>query len=146
MIKISKLFFIIFSIIIILALIGLGYHFLTPSDNNKINSTQAIKNVLNDSQAAAYYKQHFHKSQLRVNNTTLVSGNVPNTKNVALSSNELIWKVNIMERDCACSGIRPLYVIEGYVSAQSGQCLNISTKKVNETAYPISTCASTLCH
>jgi len=114
--------------------------------NYKINSSQAEKIVLSDEQAANYYRSHFYVKDLRVNNTTIVHGPVPNMKNVSTAPDEGIWRVYIMERNCACAGIKFLYVIEGYVSTNSGKCLNISTKLVNETSYDSSTCASTSCH
>lgn len=141
-------------LISIFAVFILGAVILSPlnifSNNNtsthNVNSTQAIEIVLNQPNATDYYNQHFRISELRVNNTTLVYGNVPNMNNIKIATDEPIWKVNIMERTCACSGIQPLYVIEGYVSATSGQCLNLSTKEVSEAEFPMSTCASTLCH
>lgn len=111
-----------------------------------INSSQAQKIVLNDTRAAIYYTTYFHVKDWRVNRTTIVSGKIPDMHGALITPEEDIWKVEVMERTCACAGIKPIHVIEGYVSTNTGEVFNISTKNVLENSYDNSTCASTACH
>ena len=57
-----------------------------------------------------------------------------------------VWKVEMMERSCACSGIKKLFVIEGYVSPFTGELTNITTDQVLESQYDKQICASIDCH
>ena len=111
-----------------------------------INSSQAQRIVLNDSNVSMYYTIYFHVEDWRVNRTTILNGNIPDMYGTPITPEEEVWKVEIMERSCACAGIKPIYVIEGYVSTDTGEVFNITTKKVLETEYDASTCASTACH
>lgn len=119
------------------------------SQNEKdhtISSVQAHRIVMNDSRVATYYNTFFHVQDWRVNRTTIINGNIPDMHGTFIIPEENVWKVEVMERTCACSGIQPIYVIEGYVSTDSGEIFNVSTKKVSETSYDAATCASTACH
>jgi hypothetical protein len=111
-----------------------------------ISSVQARMIVMNDSTVSTYYTIYFHVQDWRVNRTTIVNGNIPDMYGMPITPEKDVWKVEVMERTCACAGIQPIYVIEGYVSTDSGEVFNISTKKVSETSYDASTCASTACH
>lgn len=111
-----------------------------------ISSLQAHRIVMNDSNVSTYYRTYFHVQDWRVNRTTIVNGSIPDMYGMPITPEEDVWKVQVMERTCACAGIKPIYVIEGYVSTDSGEVFNISTKKVLETSYDASTCASTACH
>ncbi|WP_333787344.1 hypothetical protein [Methanomethylovorans sp.] len=117
-----------------------------PEKEYDVSSLQAHRIVMNDSNASTYYRTYFHVQDWRVNRTTIVNGNIPDMYGMLIMPEEDIWKVQVMERTCACAGIKPIYVIEGYVSTDSGEVFNISTKKVLETSYDASTCASTACH
>ena len=117
-----------------------------PEKEYDVSSLQAHRIVMNDSNASTYYRTYFHVQDWRVNRTTIVNGNIPDMYGMPITPEEDIWKVQVMERTCACAGIKPIYVIEGYVSTDSGEVFNISTKKVLETSYDASTCASTACH
>lgn len=117
-----------------------------PEKEYDVSSLQAHRIVMNDSNASTYYRTYFHVQDWRVNRTTIVNGNIPDMHGMPITPEEDIWKVQVMERTCACAGIKPIYVIEGYVSTDSGEVFNISTKKVLETSYDASTCASTACH
>lgn len=101
---------------------------------------------MNDSNASIYYRTYFHVQDWRVNRTTIVNENIPDMYGMPITPEEDVWKVQVMERTCACSGIQPIYVIEGYVSTDSGEVFNITTKKVLETSYDASTCSTTACH
>ncbi len=117
-----------------------------PEKEYDVSSLQAHRIVMNDINASTYYRTYFHVQDWRVNRTTIVNGNIPDMYGMLIMPEEDIWKVQVMERTCACAGIKPIYVIEGYVSTDSGEVFNISTKKVLETSYDASTCASTACH
>lgn len=117
-----------------------------PEKEYDVSSLQAHRIVMNDINASTYYRTYFHVQDWRVNRTTIVNGNIPDMYGMPITPEEDIWKVQVMERTCACAGIKPIYVIEGYVSTDSGEVFNISTKKVLETSYDASTCASTACH
>lgn len=116
-------------------LLGLG-----PSDPG-IKSAQAVEIVMSDPDAAAYYSSNFEVEDWRITSTSLIE-NAPNST----APKGGVWKVEIMERSCACSTIKDLYVIEGYVSASSGELLEVSTKSVLESEYDKKTCASLSCH
>ena len=117
-----------------------------PEKEYDVSSLQAHRIVMNDINASTYYRTYFHVQDWRVNRTTIVNGNIPDMYGMLIMPEEDIWKVQVMDRTCACAGIKPIYVIEGYVSTDSGEVFNISTKKVLETSYDASTCASTACH
>ena len=110
----------------------------------KINASQAIVIVKQDPIAMEYMSGNFKKPELRGNKTTLVQGF--ETNNSALEEDETYWKVEMMERTCACSGIKSLYVVESYVSAYTGEIANLTTGQVLESQYEKETCASTACH
>ncbi len=110
----------------------------------KINASQAIVIVKQDPIAMEYMSGNFKKPELRGNKTMLVLGF--ETNNSALQEDETYWKVEMMERNCACSGIKPLYVVESYVSAYTGEIANLTTGSVLESQYEKETCASTACH
>ncbi|WP_370575765.1 hypothetical protein [Methanomethylovorans sp.] len=115
-------------------------------NDHNISSIQARMIMMNDSNTSTYYNTYFHVQDWRVNRTTIVNGKIPNMYGTPITPEEDVWKVEVMERTCACAGIKPIYVIEGYVSTDTGEIFNISTKKVSETSYDASTCASTACH
>ena len=110
----------------------------------KINESQAIEIVKQDPVAMEYMSGNFKRPDLRGNKTTLVQGF--ETNNSALQEDETYWKVEMMERTCACSGIKPLYVVESYVSPYTGEIANLTTGQVLESQYEKETCASTTCH
>ncbi len=119
---------------------------LMQENKYNINSSQAQRILLNDSNVSTYYRTYFHVQDWRVNRTTIANGSIPNMYGRPIIPKEDVWKVEIMERTCACAGIKPIYVIEGYISTNSGEVFNTSTKKVSENSYDASTCASTACH
>jgi len=110
----------------------------------KINASQAIEIVKQDPVAVEYMSENFKRPDLRGNKTTLVQGF--ETNNSALQEDETYWKVEMMERTCACSGIKPLYVVESYVSPYTGEIANLTTGEVLESNYETETCISTACH
>lgn len=148
--KISQTFGLIAMAALIIMLVGGGIitvqQMLMHKNEYNINSSQAQIILLNDSNVSMYYKTFFHVQDWRVNRTTIVNGSIPDLYGKPVTPTEDVWKVEIMERTCACAGIKPIYVIEGYVSTETGEVFNVSTKKVSETSYEASTCASTTCH
>lgn len=134
----------IIAVIAVAALIGImgAYTFLIPQgDVPAVSSAEAIGVVKNDSMAIEYFESYFKVDDWRVTSTVLVDS-VPN----GTVREGGVWRVRIMERSCACSGIKDLFVIEGYVSANTGELLNIETKSVLESEYDKKTCSSTSCH
>ena len=110
----------------------------------KINASQAIEIVKQDPVAIEYMSENFKMPDWRGNKTTLVQGFEIN--NSVLHENETYWKVEMMERNCACSGIKSLYVVESYVSPYTGEIANLTTGMVSESNYETETCTSTACH
>ncbi len=110
----------------------------------KVNASQAIEIVKQDPVAVEYMSENFNRPEWRGNKTALVQGF--ETNNSALQENETYWKVEMMERNCACSGIKSLYVVESYVSPYTGEIANLTTGEVLESNYEKETCASTACH
>lgn len=147
--KISRIPAMLIVAALIIMLIGVGIVMQQPSQKENeynIDSLQAQGIVLNDSNVSMYYRTYFHVQDWRVNRTTIVNGNIPDMYGTPITPEKDVWKVEIMERSCACAGIKPIYVIEGYVSTDTGEVFNITTKKVQENEYDASTCASTACH
>ncbi len=110
----------------------------------KINASQAIEIVKQDPVAVEYMSENFNRPEWRGNKTALVQGF--ETNNSALQEDETYWKVEMMERNCACSGIKSLYVVESYVSPYTGEIANLTTGEVLESNYEKETCAYTACH
>jgi len=110
----------------------------------KINASQAIEIVKQDPVAVEYMSENFNRPEWRGNKTALVQGF--ETNNSALHEDETYWKVEMMERNCACSGIKSLYVVESYISPYTGEIANLTTGEVLESNYEKETCASTACH
>ncbi|MEZ5334759.1 MAG: hypothetical protein R2741_05735 [Methanolobus sp.] len=106
-----------------------------------ITGEEATEIVLSDSNISKYYSSVFVVQDWRVTTTTLVD-EAPNGN----TSERGVWKVEIMERTCACSGVKPLNVIEGYVSASNGELYEVNIKYVSESEYDKETCSSTSCH
>ncbi|MBP1908000.1 hypothetical protein [Methanolobus bombayensis] len=135
-------FIAVITVLIVLGIVG-AYTYLDPdSVDTGVNSSEAVSIVANDSMAINYSEDYFHVEEWRVTSTELVDS-VPNGTTVQENS---VWRVRIMERSCACSGIKDLFVIEGYVSANTGELLGIETKSVLESEYDKKTCSSTSCH
>lgn len=107
----------------------------------QINGLEATGIVLSDSYISEYYSSYFRVEDWRVTTTTLVDA-TPNGN----TSEEGVWMIEIMERTCACSGVKDLLVIEGYVSAIDGELFEVDTKFVSESEYEKETCSSTACH
>ncbi|WP_340819392.1 hypothetical protein [Methanolobus sp. WCC4] len=130
--------------LVVVVFVGMAgaYVLLDPGDaSTSISGSQAIGIVMSNPNASEYYSQYFKVPDRRVNATTLVDSSPDGS-----TSEEGIWKVEIMERTCYCSGVKDLYVIEGYVSASDGEIFEISTGEVSESEYDKKTCSSTSCH
>ena len=143
----------IIAIIIIVGLIAVSGAFLNnePESDDfelslKVNASHAIGIVTNNTSASDYLSKNFDNPDWRVVTATLESGTVYNLNGTPNQNETIVWKVEAMERTCACSGVDDLYVIEGYVSADTGELLEISAKTVSERNYDKKTCATTSCH
>ncbi len=136
----------VFAFLVLMGIVGAYIYFgsnvtgLDVSEPN-INSSQAVEIVKADQNVSEYFTIHFKIEDRRVTTTSLI-------ESVSNSSypDEDVWKIEIMERSCSCPGIQDLYVVEGYVGANSGELLEVSTKSVLESEYDKNTCSSTSCH
>lgn len=131
--------------------IGVTHMMFQDSYRPSVSSSSAVSLVKNDPVAVAYMSDNFKVSSWRATKTTLIKG----TELVSDISGNLIgntaegtriWKVEIMERTCACPAPNNLYVVEGYVDASTGEVLHVRTMKAPEKNYEKETCASTACH
>jgi hypothetical protein len=130
--------------LVVLILVGVvgAYSYLgSDSVDTEVSSSEAVAIVENEPMAINYSEDYFHVEEWRVTSTDLVDS-VPNGK----AQDNSVWRVRMMERSCACSGIKNLYVIEGFVSSSTGELLSIETKSVLESEYDKKTCSSTSCH
>ncbi|WP_407354858.1 hypothetical protein [Methanolobus sp. WCC5] len=125
----------------LIGIVGISMCIDMKGNDPTIDSFHAVETVMNDYNVSEYYSSHFKVEEWRITTTSLV-GSAPNSTD----HEEGVWKVEIMERSCACSGINKLYVIEGYVSASTGELLDVSTKSVLESEYDKKTCSSLSCH
>jgi len=112
----------------------------------KINDSEAIDIVSQNITAQEYFSDHFKNEQWRLVRATLVNETFNEINESTYHKGYAVWKVEMMERPCACSGIRELYVIEGYVSPFTGELTNITTDQVLESQYDKQICASIDCH
>ncbi len=131
----------VLTVLIFVGIVG-AYTYLGPgSVDTNVSSSEAVAIVENEPTAVNYSEEYFNTEEWRVTSTELVDS-VPN----GTVQENGVWRVRIMERSCACSGIKDLFVIEGYVSASTGDLLEIETKSVLESEYDKKTCSSTSCH
>lgn len=112
----------------------------------RINASSAIKIVANNSNAAAYMSGNFKVPDWRVVRATMVENTTYDINGSIIQEGNNFWKIEMMERSCACSGVKNLYVVEGHVSPGTGELIHLSTKSVSESKYDKATCASTDCH
>ena len=130
------------------AYIGIGYldELTYEEPDVNVNSTQAISIVKNNANASAFIEKNFKVPDWGVEKATFIEGTVDGSNNNTQYKIEGVWKVEIMERTCACPSTSKLYVVEGYVNADTGELSNASTMKASERDYEKKTCASTSCH
>ena len=107
----------------------------------KINTSEAVTILSNDSIARDYMSEYFLKPKWRAVNVSMLVNST-----LDFNGSEYLWDVKIMERTCACSSIKDLYVVEGQVSPITGEIINITTGLVLESNYDKQMCASTVCH
>lgn len=134
----------VIAVIAVLILVGIAgaYTYLgSDSVDTDVSSLEAVTIVESSPMAINYSEEYFHVEEWRVTSTDLIDS-VPNG---TVEENN-VWRVRIMERSCACSGVKDLYVIEGFVSSSTGELLSIETKSVLESEYDKKTCSSTSCH
>ena len=112
----------------------------------RINASCAIKIVANNSSAVAYMSSNFKVPDWRVVRATMVENTTYDINGSIIQEGNNFWKIEMMERSCACSGVKNLYVVEGHVSPGTGELIHLSTKSVSESKYDKATCASTDCH
>jgi hypothetical protein len=141
-------------IYIVLGVLFLSYIITTGCVDNqgkdrkefKINDSEAIDIVSQNETVKEYFIDHFNNEQWRLVRAILVNETFNELNESTYHKGYAVWKVQIMERSCACSGIKKLYVIEGYVSPFTGELTNITTGQVLESQYDKQICASIDCH
>lgn len=147
-------FFIIPAVLLLIIIIGAGAVFVNNSHqsvNNtepltRINASSAIQIVGNNSSAVAYMSSNFKVPDRRVVRATMVENSTYDINGSIIQEGNNFWKIEMMERSCACAGVKNLYVVEGHVSPVTGELIHLSTKSVSESKYDKATCASTDCH
>lgn len=112
------------------------------NSGTQINATQAIAITAQNQSAKEYIAANFKVPEWRAVKTTLLNDSSSNN----IRESGPVWKVEMMERSCACSSIKDLYVVEGYISADTGNIINLTTGPVLESNYDKATCATTTCH
>ncbi|HJH32645.1 MAG TPA: hypothetical protein C5S50_10850 [Methanosarcinaceae archaeon] len=112
----------------------------------QVNASNAIKIVGNNSSAVAYISSNFKVPDWRVVRATMIENATYEINGSIIQEGNNFWKIEMMERSCACSGVKDLYVVEGHVSPYTGELTYLSTKSVSESKYEKTTCASTDCH
>jgi hypothetical protein len=116
-----------------------------------VSSSRALNMIENDPAAAAFISDNFKVSSWRATKTTLIQraqflNSTQEDSDSSAVYSDHIWKVEIMERTCACPAPNELYVVEGYVDAGMGNILHVKTMTAPEKNYEKETCASTACH
>ncbi|MEA3294036.1 MAG: hypothetical protein U9P81_03530 [Euryarchaeota archaeon] len=114
--------------------------------NLTINESQAINITQMNQTTQDYFSDYFINEEWRLVRATLLNETSQNVNNSTYQGEFPVWKVEMMERTCACNSIKKLHVIEGYVSPYTGEVFNVSTGMVLETQYDIRSCASLDCH
>ncbi|KXS44611.1 hypothetical protein HWN40_12280 [Methanolobus zinderi] len=117
----------------------------TEPDVN-INSSQAVSIVKSDSNASEFIENKFKVSDWRATKTTFMEQTTEDQNNTLQNGADRFWKVEIMERTCACPGTSTLYVVEAYVDADTGDLISVETMRAPEKDYEKTTCSSTSCH
>ncbi|WP_406660015.1 hypothetical protein V7O66_09205 [Methanolobus sp. ZRKC3] len=110
----------------------------------KMSESQAIALVMNNSSASEYMSVYFTTPEWRVSHATLIESS--NESSDVSNEEDTVWKVELMERSCACSTVKDLYVVEAYVSPRSGEIFDVKTMAVLESEYDKKTCSTTACH
>ena len=130
--------------IVTISVVLAGAYMMKTDEGSQISASQALALVMNDSHVSEYMSLFFKVPEWRVSHATLSDASGAELDNATLE--DVLWKVELMERSCACSTVKDLYVVEAYVSPVSGEILGLKTMSVLESEYDKKTCASTACH
>lgn len=130
------------------AYIGMGYldELTNKEPDVNVSSSLAISIVESDANASAFIEKNFKVPNWRIVKTTFTDNTRDNPGNNASYEADRFWKVEMMERTCACPSPSTLYVVEGYVNADTGELISVNTTRASESDYEKRTCASTSCH
>lgn len=139
-----------FALILVIggAYIGMGYldELTNKEPEVNVSSSQAISIVESNANASAFIEKNFRVPSWRVVKTTFTYNTAGDPKNSVSHEVDRVWKVEMLERTCACPGPSTLYVVEGYVNADTGELINVNTMRASESDYEKGTCSSTSCH
>lgn len=139
----------ILSLVIIILLVTAFINISAPDRTGEdagFNASYAIDVTASHPQARDYMASHFKVPEWRVVNASLVTDAVYDADNNIIQEGHPVWKVLMMERSCACSSVKDLYVVEAFVSPDTGEIISLTTGPVLESQYDKQTCASTTCH
>ncbi|MDP2217560.1 MAG: hypothetical protein Q8J68_09765 [Methanolobus sp.] len=147
---------VLLGVLVLLLLLGgiyLGMVHLKAQNPGGLNvsSSRAVNMIETNPAAAAFISDNFKVSSWRATKTTLIQraeflNSTQDDPDSNAAYGDRVWKVEIMERTCACPAPNELYVVEGYVDADTGNILYVKTMKAPEKNYEKETCASTACH
>jgi len=112
----------------------------------KVDGQQAVGIVAQDLVAQQYLSENFNRPEWRVVKTTLIHDSLYALNGSIIQEDKPYWKVEMLERTCSCGTINELFVVEGHVSTETGELMNLTTGRVIESQYDKQTCASTICH
>jgi len=152
----SKFPAVLLGVLVLLTLIGciyLGMVHLEAQNPAGLNvsSSRAVNLIEGNPAATAFISDNFKVSSWRATKTTLIPraeflNSTQDDPDSSAAYGDQVWKVEIMERTCACPAPNELYVVEGYVDASTGNILHVKTMIAAEKNYERETCASTACH
>ena len=134
------------TLVLLISIIVIVAGCVTVSDQKKemrVNASQAVEIIKLNGSAEQYYSEHYKHPEWRGERAILI--NDTSMTEDCVHEELPYWQVEIMERTCACSGIKNLYVIEGHVSPFTGEITNLTTGQVLESTYDNTTC-TTKCH
>ncbi|MDF1557110.1 MAG: hypothetical protein P1P80_02860 [ANME-2 cluster archaeon] len=112
----------------------------------EVNGKQAVEIVAQDPAAQQYLSENFKRPEWRVVKSTLIQDSLYTINGSLIQQEQPYWKVEMMERTCSCGTVKDLFVVEGYVSTDTGELFNLTIGQVKESQYDKKTCASTVCH
>jgi hypothetical protein len=144
----------ILGILILISIIAAVSIFIVLSNQPKvvdglvltIDGQQAVEIVARDPDAQQYLSENFKKPEWRLVRSTLVQNSLYDINGSIITEDQPYWKVEMMERTCSCGSAKDLFVIEGNVSPETGELMNLTIGRVMESQYEKQTCASLKCH
>lgn len=113
-----------------------------------IDADRAINITTANETIKAYMDEKFKAPNRRNVHVALVQNSTYNLTGSLVGVNEspFLWKVDIIERSCSCSGRgKSLYIATALVNPMTGEIVDAATYAMSETAYGRNTCENA-CH